>query len=148
LETTPVMVVGDDGGLTDYILWHSGNEGITTNLFVIEDKTGKYSKTKFRKEIEGKRVESVVKYDFPTSKQLDIDEDEAFNLEKLDEIVMDVLVKTSNLGISFYLARKKLSISSDYFPETKYKKFLFLNILLSFSTLSKGGNLVIKVNKN
>ena len=144
LETTPVMIVGDDGGLTDYILWHSGNEGITTNLFVIEDKSGKYAKTKFRKELENKREEAVVKYDI-FNNQLDIDEDERFNLEKIEEISQDVLLKTSNLGISFYIARKKLQIKSEYFSEMKYKKFLLLNLILSFSTLSKGGNLVIKV---
>ena len=144
LETTPVMIVGDDGGFTDYILWHSGNEVISTNLFVIEDKSGKYGKTKFRSENENKKNEVVIKYDI-TNNELDIDDNENFDFDKINEITQDILMKTSNLGISFYFARKFIPFKSDYFQEIKYKKFLLLNVILAFSTLSKGGNLVIKV---
>lgn len=138
------MIVGDDGGISDYIFWHSNLDGITSNLFVIEDKTGKFSKTKFRKEIESKKEEYIVKYGQLNS-HFDIDDDPNFNLEKVDEIIQDIMDRTGNNGVSLYIARKKVLLKSDYFQELKMKKFLLLNLILAFSTLAKDGNLVIKI---
>ena len=151
---TPVMIVGDDGGFSDYVMWQSFKNDFTTKIFVFPEKNNKISETKFRNEISQSKDENltIINSEFleldteeNISGDVDIDEMENFDLEKIKKVKEKILGNTDGFGISLYIARKFLKFRKEFSQELKYKKFLLLNVIMGLSVLSKGGNLVIKI---
>jgi hypothetical protein len=151
---TPVMIVGDDGGFSDYVMWQSFKNDFTTKIFVFPEKNNKILETKFRNEISQSKENdlTIINSEFleldaedNLSSEIDIDEMENFDLDKITKIKEKILENTDGFGISLYIAKKFLKFRKEFSQELKYKKFLLLNVIIGLSVLSKGGNLVIKI---
>lgn len=140
---TPIMVVGDDGGFSDYIMWYANNSGFTTRIFAVPEKNAKIFKTAFRKEIDESKDEYLNIIN--VQKGLDIDEIEDFSSPQIEALCEDIITNTDGVGVSLFLARKFIKFKKEFNQEIKYKKFLLLNLIIGLSTLSKGGNFVIKI---
>ena len=137
------MLVGDDGGFSDYVLWRSINYDYSAKIFVIPEKNNKISKVKYRREVEHIKEKSLLQIQI--EKNLDIDEVDNFDSVKISELVDDIINKNEGFGVSLYIAKKFIKFKKEFSQELKYKKFLFLNVIIGLSVLSKGGNLVIKI---
>jgi hypothetical protein len=140
---TPILIIGDDGGYSDYAMWHAHNCDFIVKILSVPERGNKIFKTNYRKEIDESKDQLM--NIMSLQKGCDIDEIENFNSEKINEFVEDVMSNTEGIGVSLYMARKFLKFKKEFNSEIKYKKFLLLNTILALSTLSKGGNCVIKI---
>jgi len=155
---TPIMIVGDDGGFSDYIIWHAVKNEFNTKIFVFPEKNCKIAETKFKNEEVKDNSLTIIDSQFLETdsdnlnnlninfeKNLDLDEMYNLNLESINLFKEKILENTDGFGISLFIAKKFIKFRKDFSQELKYKKFLLLNVILGLSVLSKGGNLVIKI---
>jgi hypothetical protein len=143
LGYTPIMIVGDDGGFADYIMWNANRNDFTVRLFVIAEKSNKISKTKFRKEIEETKDDTMSVVEL--KKGYDLDEVEDLDEEKIQNLIENILENSNDMGLSLYICKKNIMFKKESNLEIKLKKFLLLNLIIGLSTLSKGGNMIIKI---
>ena len=87
---TPIMIVGDDGGFSDYMMWYANNNDFTTKIFAIPEKGNKIFKTNFRKEIDENKNEFLNIINL--QKNCDIDEIENFTSENIKSLANDILL--------------------------------------------------------
>ena len=83
-------------------------------------------------------------YDFYEENK-DIDENSEISVNFLNNIYNIISEKTQENMVNLYITRKVIEFSPDYSQEIKYKKFLLINTLLAFKTLSYGDNFIIKL---
>ena len=142
----PVFIVGDNGGLTDCIMYYTIEKGgYLPTIFVIPEKNNDIKKTKFRREIKDKINERVeVLYEFYQENK-DLDENTNLSKDFINDIANKINEKTDGYKVNLYIARKTIKFSPDSSQEIKYKKFLLINILLAFKVLNNGGNFIIKL---
>ena len=140
----PVLIVGDTGGFTDYILYCTKEEYNPT-IFVIPEKTNFIKEMTYRKEIKEKVEENVHILNEFFEENKDIDENSNISVDFLNNIAKKISEKTGDIMVDLYIARKVINFNPDYSQEIKYKKFLLMNTLLAFKTLAYGGNFIIKL---
>ena len=142
----PVFIVGDNGGLTDCIMYYTIEKGgYFPTIFVIPEKNNEIKKAKFRKEINDKINDHVeILYEFYQENK-DLDENTNISTDFINDIANKIIEKTEEYKVNLYIARKTIKFSPDASQEIKYKKFLLINILLAFKVLNSGGNFIIKL---
>lgn len=144
MEHTPIMIVGDNGGFSDYIQWFSYKNGFISKIFLIPERNNSIQSAKFRREIEKDKNNNIdILTDFYN--KCDIDDFKSISSEYLADIAKTILNKTEMCGVNLYLARKVIKYTHGYSQEMQYKNFLLINIILCFQTLNKRGNFVIKL---
>ena len=145
-EGFPCLIVGDNGGFTDFILYQSIKVGgYNPTIFVIPEKNNSIKDIEYRKEVKEKVEENVnILYDFYEENK-DIDENSGISVNFLNNIYKIISDKTQENMVNLYIARKVIEFNPDYSQEIKYKKFLLINTLLAFKCLSYGGNFIIKL---
>ena len=145
-EGFPALIVGDNGGFTDYILYQAIKVGgYNPTIFVIPEKNNSIKDIQYRKEVKEKAEENVnILYDF-FEENKDIDENKEISVNFLNNIYKIISEKTQENMVNLYIARKVIEFNPDYSQEIKYKKFLLINTLLAFKCLSFGGNFIIKL---
>ena len=142
----PALIVGDNGGFTDYILYYTIYKGgYNPTLFVIPERDNAIKDMEYRKEIKEKVDEHVnILYDF-FEENKDIDDNPKLSIDFLNNITKKISEKTEGYMVNLYIARKVIPFSPDYSQEIRYKKFLLINTLLAFKCLNNGGNFIIKL---
>ena len=142
----PVFIVGDNGGLTDCIMYYTIEKGgYFPTIFVIPEKNNEIKKAKFRKEISDKINDHIeILYEFYQENK-DLDENTNISTDFINDIANKIIEKTEEYKVNLYIARKTIKFSPDASQEIKYKKFLLINILLAFKVLNSGGNFIIKL---
>ena len=144
VQYTPVIIIGDNGGFTDYIQWFSLNNGFISKIFVIPERNNFISNAKFKtnQEIKNKSDIYILKdfYD-----KCDLDDNPNLSSSYLSKISQSVMNKLENYGVNLFIARKFIKYSPDYNQELKYRKFMLINIILCFELLNKGGKFVLKI---
>ncbi len=103
----------------------------------------KYEKTKFREEIHMLKNEKTKLLTYGNG--CDIDEIKDISSSKLKLITQEILEETDEMGLSLFIAKKKIQFNKDLSQEIQYKKFLLTNLILAFSTLTREGNLIMKI---
>lgn len=103
----------------------------------------KYEKTKFREEIHDMREEKTKLLNYGNG--FDIDEIKDLSSYKIKLITQEILEETDEMGLSLYIAKKNIKFNKEYSQEIQYKKFLLTNLILAFSTLTREGNLIMKI---
>ncbi len=144
VQYTPVIIIGDNGGFTDYIQWFSLKNGFISKIFVIPERNNFISNAKFKvnKEIKNKSDIYILKefYD-----KCDLDDNPNLSSNYLNKISQFIMNKLENYGVNLFIARKYIKYSPDYNQELKYRKFMLINIILCFELLNKGGKFVLKI---
>ncbi len=144
VQYTPVMIVGDNGGFSDYVQWYSTKNGFISKIFVIPEKNNLISSAKFKitQEIKIKSDIDILKdfYD-----KCDLDDNPNLSSSFLSSISQNVMDKLENYGVNLFIARKFIKYSPDYSQEMKYRKFMLINIILCFELLNKGGYFILKI---
>ena len=144
MKYTPIFIVGDNGGYSDYIQWFSYKNGFTSKIFLIPERNNSIHTAKFRREIE-KEKDSNIEILNEFFNKCDLDENKEMSSEYIANIAKSIMERTDNYGVNFYIARKVIKYTHGYSREMQYKNFLLINILLCFQILNKGGNFVIKI---
>ena len=144
VQYTPVIIIGDNGGFTDYIQWFSLKNGFISKIFVIPERNNFISNAKFKvnQEIKNKSDIYILKefYD-----KCDLDDNPNLSSNYLNKISQFIMNKLENYGVNLFIARKYIKYSPDYNQELKYRKFMLINIILCFELLNKGGKFVLKI---
>ena len=145
-EGFPVLLVGDNGGLSDYILYFCIDKGFyNPTIFAIPERNNNIKNYKFRKEIQDKANEHMNILDDFFEENKDIDENSKISVDMLNNIATKISEGTVGNMVDLFIARKVISFNPDYSQELKYKKFLLINTLLAFKCLAHGGNFIIKL---
>ena len=142
----PVLLVGDNGGLTDFILYYTIQKGgYNPTIFVIPEKKNDIKNAKYRRDIKDKANDNVKILEEFYQDNKDLDENTDISNEFINKIVDTIDKETNSYNVNLYIARKVVRFAPDSSQEIKYKKFLLINILLAFKTLNQGGNFIIKL---
>lgn len=145
-EGIPVFIVGDNGGLTDFVLYYTIYKGgYLPKIFVIPEKNNSIKTAKFRKEIVDKKDEQIEILKEFYQENKDLDENTDLSVDFINNIANKIDEKNNGYKVNLYIARKVIKFDPNSSQEIKYKKFLLINILLALKVLSKDGNFVIKL---
>ena len=142
----PALIVGDNGGFTDYILYHTiSQEGYNPTIFVIPEKNNSIKNMKYRKEINENAEKHVnILNDFYEENK-DIDENPKLSIDFIKNITKTISEQTEENMVDLFIARKVIDFNPDYSQEIQYKKFFLINTLLAFKCLARDGNFIIKL---
>ena len=145
-EGFPALIVGDNGGFADFILYYTIKIGsYNPTIFVIPEKKNSIKDIKYRKEIQEKAGEHVNILNEFYGENRDIDENSKISVDFINNIAKKIFEKTEVNMVDLFIARKVINFNPEYSQEIKYEKFLLINILLAFKCLSYGGNFIIKL---
>jgi len=145
-EGFPALIVGDNGGFADFILYYTIKIGsYNPTIFVIPEKKNSIKDIKYRKEIQEKAGEHVNILNEFYEENRDIDENSKISVDFINNIAKKISEKTENNMVDLFIARKVINFNPEYSQEIKYEKFLLINTLLAFKCLSYGGNFIIKL---
>ena len=145
-EGFPALIVGDNGGFADFILYYTIKIGsYNPTIFVIPEKKNSIKDIKYRKEIQEKAGEHVNILNEFYEENKDIDENSKISVDFINNIAKKISEKTENNMVDLFIARKVIKFNPEYSQEIKYEKFLLINTLLAFKCLSYGGNFIIKL---
>jgi len=103
----------------------------------------KFEKTKFREEIHDAIDEKTKLLSYGNG--YDIDENIQISSNKLKLITQEIMEETDEMGLSLFIAKKNIKFNKEFSQEIQMKKFLLINLILAFSTLTREGNLIIKI---
>ena len=145
-EGIPVFVVGDNGGLTDFILYYTIYKGgYLPKIFIIPEKKNSIKTAKFRKEIVDKKDDQIEILEEFYQENKDLDENTNLSVDFIDNIAKKIEEKNNGDKVNLYIARKVIKFDPNSSQEMKYKKFFLINILLALKVLAKDGNFIIKL---
>ena len=145
-EGFPAFIVGDNGGMSDYILYYTiHKENYKPTIFVIPEKNNSIKNIKYRKEIQEKAPEHVKILNEFFEENKDIDENSKLSLDFINNIAKKISICTEGNLLDLFIARKVIPFNPKYSQEIRYKKFFLINTLLAFKCLAKDGNLIIKL---
>ena len=145
-EGFPALIVGDNGGFADFILYYTIKIGsYNPTIFVIPEKKNSIKDIKYRKEIQEKAGEHVNILNEFYEENRDIDENSKISVDFINNIAKKIFEKTEGNMVDLFIARKVINFNPEYSQEIKYEKFLLINTLLAFKCLSYGGNFIIKL---
>jgi len=145
-EGFPALIVGDNGGFADFILYYTIKIGsYNPTIFVIPEKKNSIKDIKYRKEIQEKAGEHVNILNEFYGENRDIDENSKISVDFINNIAKKIFEKTEVNMVDLFIARKVIKFNPEYSQEIKYEKFLLINTLLAFKCLSHGGNFIIKL---
>ena len=142
----PVFIVGDNGGLSDFILYYAiSQKGFSPTIYVIPEKNNSIKTAKYRREIKDQVDKHLEILDEFYQENKDLDENTSISVEFINNIVKKIKEKTDGYMVNLYIARKVIKFEPNSSQEIKYKKFLLINILLAFKMLNHEGNFIIKL---
>ena len=142
----PALIVGDNGGFTDFILYYTiSQEGYNPTVFVIPEKNNSIKNMKYRKEINENAEKHVNILNEFYEENKDIDENTNISVDFIKNISKKVSAQTEGNMVDLFIARKVIDFNPDYSQEIQYKKFFLINTLLAFKCLAKDGNFIIKL---
>ena len=145
-EGFPALIVGDNGGFADFILYYTIKIGsYNPTIFVIPEKKNSIKDIKYRKEIQEKAGEHVNILNEFYEENKDIDENSKISVDFINNIAKKIFEKTESNMVDLFIARKVINFNPEYSQEIKYEKFLLINTLLAFKCLSYCGNFIIKL---
>lgn len=160
-ETTDILIIGDDGGYTDYLTWRKRDYPV--NIYNLCPNNSKYTTTKFRDlnsdlcQVNTISIDNSIfklndssdnttnnKSTVTSIKENNYLDDYNFNSENLENLINLINSKTD--GLSLIVVKKPVSAKIDLsFKEANLKKYFLLNIIISLKLLSSEGNLIIKL---
>lgn len=142
----PVFLVGDNGGLADFIMYYTIQKGgYYPRIFVIPEKKNSIKNAKYRRDIKDKVDEYVEILEEFYQENKDLDENTNLSNDFINKIVDVINQKTDGYNVNLYIARKIIRFDPYSSQEIKYKKFFLINTLLAFKILNSGGNFIIKL---
>ncbi len=117
---------------------------------MIPERENKFQSTKWRHEIENMIETAVEILPFGSETGKDIDEYDNENVEfdieeQVKAITEKIMLGTDEIGLTLFIANKRVKFRFGFSQEVKYKKFLLLSTIIGLSCLSIKGTFVIKV---
>lgn len=142
MNYTPILLVGDNGGLTDYIQWYSILNGFTSKVFVFPERNNSIATAKYRREIKSKDNIKILNEFFT---KCDLDETKGISSALLTNIANRVMEEVEYYGVNLYIARKVIKFQKEQSQEMLNRNFMLANMILAFETLNREGTFIMKL---
>lgn len=145
-DTSNVLIIGDDGGFTDYLSWRQRD--FIIKIYTLCPNYSKFSTTNFINlvnndlcSLEKLYISEKVKSSNEES-ILELDEYDNFSSDTIREFASNL--REQSEGVMLYIAKKKYRFDNEY-KENKYKKFFLINTIIGLSVISPEGIFLIKL---
>lgn len=141
--STGVVIIGDDGGYSEYILWAYSSKSSKAKCVILPEANSKHINIQeFNKEIPDVGLSfSNLKDTFGLAIENRIECFTRDNIEKLSKSISDQL---QDQEIMIFMGAKKVKFLNDMNQEKEYMKYMLVYVIIGLKLLYKGGSLILR----